>query len=47
MTEEIAIQSIETDNQLLDDFNKEVSLRRALRDVTELVPSDKNGQLSK
>jgi hypothetical protein len=36
-----------TDDQLLKQFNKEVSLRRALKDITSIVSSDKNGQVSK
>ncbi len=36
-----------TDDQLLADFNREVQIRRALRDITSIVSSDKNGQVSK
>lgn len=36
-----------TDDQLLKQFNKEVSLRRALKDITSIVSSNKNGQVSK
>lgn len=36
-----------TDDQLLADFNREVQIRRALRDITSINASDKNGQLSK
>ena len=36
-----------TDDQLLADFNREVQIRRALKDITSIVSSDKNGQVSK
>jgi len=36
-----------TDDQLLSDFNREVQIRRALKDITSINASDKNGQLSK